>query len=138
MQIQTATAAQIAERMGTEATNQEGAAMRDLLLAVAPPPLAAAAAELDAVDAREHEVQQDQIGPAVSDGPQAFFSRGRPENLVPFFFQVILEQFPDILFILHHQNVGPGPLHGVCLLPDGLEPLSLHTPGRRRGKAKVL
>jgi len=33
MNIQTATAAQIAERMGTAATNQEGAAMRDLLLA---------------------------------------------------------------------------------------------------------
>ena len=52
----------------------------------------------------KHEVQQDKIGPAVADGPQGFFSRGRPENLVPLFFQVILEQFPDILFILHHQN----------------------------------
>jgi hypothetical protein len=33
MNIQTATAGQIAERMGTEATNEEGAAMRALLIA---------------------------------------------------------------------------------------------------------
>ena len=52
----------------------------------------------------QHEVQQDEIRPAGPDGLQGFFSGGRPENLVPLFFQIILEQFPDILFILHHQN----------------------------------
>ncbi len=63
------------------------------------------AADGQTVHAREHQVQQDQVGRPRLYGGQRLLARGHARHLNPFFEEVIAHQLPDVLLVFHDENV---------------------------------
>ena len=66
------------------------------------------AADLQAVHAREHEVQEDEVGEQDLGGAQGLLPGGHPGHPEALLGKVVAQQLQDVLFVFHYQNVFVG------------------------------
>src|SRR4029077_18376576 len=68
------------------------------------------AGELEAVDAGEHQVEQDEVRRLAAEGLEAAVTAQRDLHREPLFFQVVLQHLGDVGLVLDEQN--PFSCHG--------------------------
>ena len=59
---------------------------------------------LQAIDARQHQVEDDKVHRVGFRRFQGGFARFRTDHRISFADQVVADQFEDILFVIHHQD----------------------------------
>ena len=61
------------------------------------------AADPQPVQAGQHDVQEDQVRRLGLHGRQGILARRHAGNLIPLLQQVVADQFPDVLLVLHDE-----------------------------------
>ena len=62
-----------------------------------------AAAHVEAADARQHQVEQNQVRRIRRSRTKPVLPRGRAHHREPFLLEVEPDQFPDVLFVLDRE-----------------------------------